>query len=196
MRLQGADGALGKKRAEREGHRGAIPNFGAGDIDEVGQAHAAELGRRGDAVPARLRPAPVNVGEAGRRRHDAVLVTRASKVAGTVERRNLLSGEAARFRDNGRHCVPIEAAHEPLFDERRKIGDGAHRKEDVGRRRTIRHFLAAPCPECTGPIGFAAKRVPGSLGALRLLRHGQNSLCTLEFARNAHRKETWRSTAK
>ena len=60
-----ADGALGQERAEREGHRGAVPDFGAGDVDEMGQAHAAELGRRGDAVPARLRPAPVDVGEAG-----------------------------------------------------------------------------------------------------------------------------------
>ena len=100
MRLERADGALGQERAEREGHRGAVPDFGAGDVDEMGQAHAAELGRRGDAVPARLRPVPINVGEAGRRRHDAVLVTRAGEVAGTIERRDLLGGEAAGFRDN------------------------------------------------------------------------------------------------
>ena len=147
MRLQGADGALGQERAEREGHRGAVPDFGAGDVDEMGQAHAAELGRRGDAVPARLRPAPVDVGEAGRRRHHAVLVTRAGKIAGAVERRDFLGGEAAGFRDDGGHGVPIEIAHEPLFDQPWQIGDRAQRKEDVGDRRTIRHLLAPPCRE-------------------------------------------------
>jgi hypothetical protein len=42
----------------------------------------------------------VDVGKAGRRRHDAVLVPRAGEVAGTIERGDLLGGEAAGFRDN------------------------------------------------------------------------------------------------
>ena len=106
-----ADRALGQERAERERHRGAVPDFGAGDVDEMGQAHAAELGRRGDAVPARLRPPLVDVGEAGRRCHHAVLISRAGKIAGAVEGRDFLGGEAPRFRDDGLDRVPIEVAH-------------------------------------------------------------------------------------
>src|ERR1700722_15286908 len=194
VRLQGTDGALGQERAEREGHRGAVPDFCAGDVDEMGQAHAAELGRRGDAVPARLRPVPVDVGEAGGCCHPPVFISRSRKIAGAVEGRDFCGGEAAGFPDNRGYSVPIEVPHEPLFDERRKIGDRAQRKKDVGGWRTIRHLLAPPYRERAGLIG---SRPTGSRHwASYLPRQGQKSLCTVEFARNASREERWRSTGK
>jgi hypothetical protein len=76
----------------------------------MGQAHAPELGRRGDPVPARLRPTSVDGGEAGGCCHHPVFISRARKIAGAVERRDFLGGEAACFRDNGRNGVPIEIA--------------------------------------------------------------------------------------
>ncbi len=153
MRLQGADGALGQERAEREGHRGAVPDFGAGDVDEMRQAHAAELGRRRDAVPAGLRPAPIDVGEAGGRCHNPVFIFRAGKIAGAVERRDFRRGEAAGFSDNGGYSVPIEFAQEPPFNESGEIGDRVQRKKDVGRRRTIRHLSAPPYRQRAGRSG-------------------------------------------
>ena len=141
-----ADRALGQKRAERERHRGAVPDFSAGDVDDMGQPHAAELGRRGDAVPARLGPALIDIGEAGRRRDCAVLVTRAGKIAGAVQGRDLLRREAPRFRDDGIDGLPIEIAGQPLPDHPRQVGDRAQRKEDIGDRRTIRHVVAPPWP--------------------------------------------------
>ena len=114
MRLQGPDRALGQERAEREGHRGAVPDFRGSDVDEMGEAHAAELGRRGDAVPACLRPASVDVGEARGCSHHAVFISRAIEVADPIERRDLLRGEAPRFRDDGRNRFPIEVAHDAL----------------------------------------------------------------------------------
>ena len=138
-RLERVDRALGQERTEREGHRRAVPDLGAGDVDEVGQAHAAELDRRGDAVPARLRPPPVDVGEARRRRHHPILVARAGKIAGAVERRDLLGGEAPGFGDDRRYGVPIEIAGQPLLDQARQVGDGFQRKQDIADRRTIRH---------------------------------------------------------
>ncbi len=161
VRLEGVDGALGQKRAERKRHRGAVPDFGAGDIDEMRQAHAAELGRRGDAVPARLRPAPVDVGETGRRRHHPIFINRSGKIADAVQGRDLLLGEAPCLPDHGPDRVPIEIGGQPPIDHPRQIGDRAQRKKDVGDWRTIRHFALLPVAD-----GRSRRSRPGSTRAV------------------------------
>ena len=179
-RLEGVDGALGQKRAERKRHRGAVPDFGAGDVDEMRQAHAAELGRRGDAVPARLRPPPVDVGETGRRPHHPIFINRAGKIADPVQGRDLLLGEAPRLPDDGPDRVPVEIAGQPPPDHAGQIGDRAQRKKDVGDRRTIRHFFAPPSPtgaRATRPgIGMRACLCKSRLRAMRCPHGAEGAL--------------------
>ncbi len=121
--LERADRAFGEQRAERERHRGAVPDLGAGDVDKMGQAHAAERGRGRHAAPSRLGPAPVGVGEAGRRRHGAVLANRPDGVGGPVERGDLVGREAPRLGDHGRERVQVEVPLELPVDQFRQARD-------------------------------------------------------------------------
>ena len=161
----------------------------------MGQAHAAELDRPGDPVPARFRPPPINIGEARRRRHHPVLVARAGKIAGAVERRDFLGGEAPRFADDRRYGVPIEIAGEPLPDHVRQVGDGAQRKQDIADRRTIRHLSLLHAAAAARDSARSLNRA--KLGRRSLPRHGQISLCTVVLARNARRtRSIWRCNRK
>ena len=137
--LERADRAFGEERAQGEGHRGAVPDLGAGDVDEVRQRHAAELGRRGNPAPARLGPAAIGVGEAGRRGHGPVGVNRAHGVGGAVQRRDLLGGETPGLRDDRGDRLPVELPVELCADERRQARNRLQREQDIGDRGSIGH---------------------------------------------------------
>ena len=148
--VQRAERAFAQQRAEREAHRGAVPNLGAGEIDGVRQAHAAIFGRGGDPGPARLRPAPIDFAKPRRRSHAAVFVARALEIADAVERRDRLGREPPGLADHGGDGFPIEFAEQARADLRVEAGDMLEGKQDVGDRRLIGHF--AP------PTGLAASR--------------------------------------
>ncbi len=139
VRFQRPNGALGQERAQGEGHRRAVPDFGAGDVDEMRQPHAPEFRRRRDAAPARVRPTPVYVGEAVRHRHKSVFVARAREIASAVERRDFVGGEAPCLCDDGRNGVPVEIAGEPRTDQLGQAGHRIEREQDICDWRTIRH---------------------------------------------------------
>ena len=137
--LERADRAFGEERAEGEGHRGAVPDLGAGDVDEVRQRHAAELGRRGNPAPARLGPAAIGVGEAGRRGHGPIGVNRAHGVGGAVQRRDLLGGETPGLGDDRGDRLPVELPVKLCADELRQARNRLQREQDIGDRGSIGH---------------------------------------------------------
>ena len=139
-----ADRALGQQRAEREAHRGAVPDFAAGEIDRMRQAHAAVLGRGRHARPARLRPAPVGLAKTLGRGHAPVLAARAFEIAGAVERRDHVGREAPGLADDGRDGLRVELAEQARFDFILETGDMVERKQNVGDRRSIGHRNSLP----------------------------------------------------
>ncbi|MNX69953.1 hypothetical protein D3C86_1011880 [compost metagenome] len=106
--------AHGQRRRQREGHGAGIPHFECSDIQHMRQVLAAELFRRGQAVPARFRPAAVKIGPTVRRRHLAVGELRALTVANIGERCDLFGGETASFLQDGIHEVFTEIAKHTL----------------------------------------------------------------------------------
>ena len=54
MGVERVDRRHGEHRADAERHRGRVPHFDAGGVDDLRQALAAPFGRRGEAIPAGL----------------------------------------------------------------------------------------------------------------------------------------------
>ena len=155
---QRADRAFGQQRAERKTHRGAVPDFAAGEIDRMRQAHAAELRRRGDTRPAALGPGLVGLAKTVRRRDDAVLAARALDVAGAVERGDHVGGELAGLRDDRAPC-PVEIAEQAGLRSRRRGRRHGRARTGCRRPATDRPFRFLRCRK----LRFCAARDPSSL---------------------------------
>ena len=124
---------------ERERHRRAVPHFGAGGIDGLRQALAAERFRRGKPVPAALAPGAVGVLEAGRGDDGAVVECRPDAVAVAVERGDDFGGDAAGFADNGLDIVHAEVAEQAGFERLRQARAVAEGETHVGEGGLIGH---------------------------------------------------------
>ena len=134
-----ADRAFAEQRTERKAHRRAVPQFGAGGVDGVRQAHAAIFRRPRDARPAARRPCAIGLAKARRRRDVAIFVARAAQIADPVERRDHIGGEPPGFRDHRGGGRRVEFAEQPLADRLVEAGDMGQRKQDVGDGRAIGH---------------------------------------------------------
>ena len=95
VRGERIDPRHGQHRPEAEGHGSRVPHLDAGGVDRVRQLLAAPLRRRGQPVPAGLRPGAIGLLPARRRGDGAVLERRAVAVADGVERREHIAGEPA-----------------------------------------------------------------------------------------------------
>jgi hypothetical protein len=137
MGAERADGGFAEQRTQREAHRGAVPQFGAGGADRMRQAHAAMRGRSGDAGPAARRPGPIGVAKARRRGDMTVLVARAMEVADAVERGDHVGGEAPGLLDHRGGGRRVELAKQPFRDRRVETGDMGQGELDVGDGRAI-----------------------------------------------------------
>ena len=114
VRDQRIDAGHGEHRAEAESHRGRVPHFNAGGIDGLRQILPAPLRRRGEPVPAGLRPRAVSVLPARRRGDDAVLERRALPVADRVERRDHFGRELAGLLEHRLdHVVALDRRRGP-----------------------------------------------------------------------------------
>ena len=187
VRLERADRPLRQQRAERERHRGAVPDFRAGDVDEVGQPHSAEFRRSRDAAPAGFRPAAIDVAESGRHGHDPIFITGARDVARPIERRNFVGGETSRFADDGRNRLPVEISVQIRSDHFGQAGDRLEGKQNIGDRRTVGHSRLLRFARHTPNLATS--------GRMCLIRQSQTSLCIDEFRRNA-RQEALMATSR
>ena len=130
-------------RAEAEGHGGRVPHFDAGGVDGLRQLLAAPLRRRGEPVPAGLRPGAVGLLPARRRGDDAVLERRAIAVADRVEWRKHVGRELAGLLEHRLDHVVAEIAVEALGQRRAETRGVPERKGDVVNRRPVGHRLVS-----------------------------------------------------
>ena len=144
--MQRVDRRHGQHRADAESHGRRMPHLDAGGVDRVRQRLAAEVGRRGETVPAGGGPGGVGLLPAGRRRHLAVLERRAELVADGIERRDHVGGEFAGFFQHGVDGRLVEIAVKPIRQRGREAGGVLERESDVGNRRAVAHAanLAPP----------------------------------------------------
>ena len=125
------DRAHGQRRADAEGHGGGVPHFERGDAEHGRQRLAAILFRPGQRVPAAVDPAAIEFLPAGRRGDGSILQHRAVLVADLVERRDLLGGEAAGFRQNGVDKIFAEIAERAGIERRLQASDVLQREGDL-----------------------------------------------------------------
>jgi hypothetical protein len=141
------DRPFAEQGTEGEAHRSAGPDLEAGGVDRVRQSHAAVLAGAGDARPAAARPSAIDVPEARRRSHDAILIARALEIADPVERRDGVRGEAPRLVDDRGGGRKIQVRKETLLCRFAEVRHMLERKQDIGDRRTVGHqdvpFLTA-----------------------------------------------------
>ena len=137
--MQRVDRRHGQHRADAEGHRRGVPHFDAGGVDRVRQFLAAEIGGRGEAVPAGGGPGGVGLLPAGRRGDLAVLERRAELVADAVERRDHVGGEFAGLLQHRIDGVLVEVAVNAVGDRGSQAGGVFEGKGDVGNRGAVCH---------------------------------------------------------
>ena len=150
VRGERVDARHGQERAEAERHGGRVPHLDAGGIDGVRQILAAEFRRRGEAVPAGLRPGPIGLLPARRHGDGAVLEDGALAVADDVERSDHFAGEAAGLRQHGIDHVLGQVAEQSFAHRRAKPGAVIERELDVGNRRPIGHEVVSGLPMPAG----------------------------------------------
>ena len=100
---------------------------------------AAELGRRGEAVPAGGGPGGVGLFPARRRGDGAVLERGAELVADTIERRDHVAGEAAGFLQHLVDHLLVEIAVKAFRQRGFQAGGVFERKSNVGNRGAVGH---------------------------------------------------------
>src|SRR5262245_54910684 len=139
MRVERLDGAEREQRAEAEGDVRRAPDFRAGGVDRKRQSLAAKRLRARHRVPSRRRPALIGIRPARRCGDDAVVELDAVLIADAIERRQHVTGEFARFLQNGGGDVAVEIAVMPGLDgglQPRTVVEG---EQDVGDRSGVGH---------------------------------------------------------
>ena len=139
MRRQRIDRRHGENRAETEGHGGRIPHFDAGGVECMRQVLAAPLRRRGERIPARLRPGAVGFLPPRCGGDHAILEPRAIAVADRIEGAENIVGELARFREHCLDHVIGKVAIKSFGQGRAETSRVPERKDDIGDRRPVGH---------------------------------------------------------
>ena len=163
MGIERIDRTHRQNRADAERHRGAVPHFGAGGVDHLGQPLAAPFGRRGESVPAALTPAVIGFFPARRGDDRAVLEGCTDAVTDAVERRDDFAGHAAGFRQHRLDVVHGEVAKKTFFENREEPRPKFEREAHVGEGGLIRHcFLRSGSKVSSrrGHAAFGADRIP------------------------------------
>ena len=142
-RDEGIDAGHGEHGAEAEGHGGRVPHFNAGRIHGLGQILPAPLRRRGEPVPAGLRPGAIGFLPARCGGDDTVLEGTAVAVADRVEGRKHIGCELAGLLEHRLDHVVAEIAVEALGQRRAETRGVPERKGDVVNRRTVGHRLVS-----------------------------------------------------
>ena len=105
MREQGLDRAIGQHRTQAKGHVRGLDHFQHRHAQRARQAHAADLGRELQPLPAALDELGIGVLETRRRRDDAILQGAAFHIARAIERRQNPAGQLGRLFQNGESQV-------------------------------------------------------------------------------------------
>ena len=137
------DAGHGEHGAEAKGHGCRVPHFDAGGVDGLRQILPAPLRRRGEPVPAGLRPGAVGLFPARRGGDDTVLEGRAVAVADRVEGRKHIGCELAGLLEHRLDHVVAEIAVEAIGQRRAETRGVPERKGDVVNRRPVGHRLVS-----------------------------------------------------
>ncbi len=141
MRAQGFDRALRQKRAQAEGHIGAVHHFEHGDFERLGQALSAEFGRGRQRIPAAFGKLAIGIGKAGGCEHAAILEARAVNVAGAVERCQHVCREATGRVQHGSRGFGVEIGIGAGLFQPLRAGQFRQRKQNIANRGYVGHGI-------------------------------------------------------
>ena len=139
MRGERFHAAEGQERGNAESEARAVPHLEAAGIEQQRQALPAVFGRTGERVPAGGDPGLVGLLEARRRGDDAVAQLRAMAIAGPVDWRQHLSGEARGLLQNILDHVDREVRIDAVVDRAIELADVAHHEQHFVDGRAIGH---------------------------------------------------------